>query len=70
MKQLNIDEERYPPRQAQWFINAAKDEGQRAKDIEPHDEFSRRMRDFYAEYDTQCQREGVVDFAELLPAFV
>jgi len=66
MKQLNIDEERYAPRQAQWFINAAKDEGQRAKDIEPHDEFSRRMRDFYAEYDTQCQREGVVDFAELL----
>jgi DNA helicase II / ATP-dependent DNA helicase PcrA len=66
MKQLNIDDERYPARRAQWFINAAKDEGRRAKDIEPHDEFSRRMRDFYAEYDRQCQREGAVDFAELL----
>ena len=66
MKQMNIDDERYPPRQAQWFINAAKDEGRRAKDVEPHDEFTRRMRDFYAAYDTQCQREGVVDFAELL----
>ncbi len=66
MRQMNLDDERYPPRQAQWFINAAKDEGKRAKDVEPHDEFSRRMAEFYAEYDTQCQREGAVDFAELL----
>ncbi|HTE16147.1 MAG TPA: UvrD-helicase domain-containing protein, partial [Burkholderiales bacterium] len=66
MKQMNIDDERYPPRQAQWFINAAKDEGKRAKAVEPHDEFTRRMTEIYAAYDTQCQREGVVDFAELL----
>ena len=66
MKALNVDEDRYPPRQAQWFINAAKDEGKRAKDIDQHDEFTRRMTEFYAAYDTQCQREGVVDFAELL----
>ncbi len=66
MKQLNIDDERYPPRQAQWFINTAKDEGKRAKDVDPYDEFSRRMAEFYAAYDMQCQREGVVDFAELL----
>ncbi|MEQ1775389.1 MAG: UvrD-helicase domain-containing protein, partial [Burkholderiales bacterium] len=66
MKQLNLDDERYPPRQAQWFINSAKDEGKRARDVEPFDEFSRRMTEFYAAYDTQCQREGVVDFAELL----
>jgi len=66
MKQLNIDDERYPPRQAQWFVNTAKDEGKRARDVDPFDEFSRRMAEFYALYDTQCQREGVVDFAELL----
>ena len=66
MKQLNMDDERYPPRQVQWFINAAKDDGRRAKDVEQHDEFSRRMTEFYATYDTQCQRESVVDFAELL----
>ena len=66
MKSLNIDDERYPPRQAAWFINGAKDAGQRAKDVDAHDEFSHRMREFYAAYDTQCQREGVVDFAELL----
>ncbi len=66
MKSLNLDEERYPPRQAQWFINASKDEGLRAPQVDSHDDFSRRMRDFYAAYDEQCQREGVVDFAELL----
>ena len=66
MKSLNIDEERYPPRQAQWFIAASKEEGRRAQHVEPYDDFSRRMRDFYAAYDEQCQREGVVDFAELL----
>ena len=66
MKQMNIDDERFPPRQVQWFIAAAKDEGKRAKDVEVHDEFSRRTTEIYAAYDAQCQREGVVDFAELL----
>jgi len=66
MKALHVDEERYPPRQAQWFIAAQKEEGKRADKVEPYDDFSRRMVDFYAEYDRQCQREGVVDFAELL----
>ncbi|MBM3373225.1 MAG: DNA helicase II [Betaproteobacteria bacterium] len=66
MKAMNIDEDRYPPRQAQWFIAAQKEEGKRADKVEPYDDFSRRMVEFYAEYDRQCQREGVVDFAELL----
>ena len=66
MKALNIDEERYPPRQAQWFIAANKEEGRRAGDAEVYDDFTRRMQEFYAAYDEQCQREGVVDFAELL----
>jgi DNA helicase-2/ATP-dependent DNA helicase PcrA len=66
MKSMNFDEERYPPRQAQWFIAANKEEGRRAQDVEVHDDFSRRMQEFYAVYDERCQREGVVDFAELL----
>ena len=66
MKSLNIDEERYPPRQAQWFIAANKEEGRRASQVEVYDDFTRRMQEFYAAYDEQCQREGVVDFAELL----
>ena len=66
MKQMNVDDERFPPRQVQWFINAAKEEGKRAKDVDVHDEFSRRTNEIYAAYESQCQREGVVDFAELL----
>ena len=50
----------------QWFINGAKEEGLRAPQVEAHDEFTRRMKDLYAAYDAQCNREGVVDFAELL----
>jgi DNA helicase-2/ATP-dependent DNA helicase PcrA len=66
LKTLNVDEERFPPRQVQWFVAAAKDEGLRAPQVEAQDEFTRRMKDIYAAYDEQCNREGVVDFAELL----
>ena len=61
-----LDEEKYPPRQLQQFINASKEAGLRANAVEAGDEFSRRMVAFYADYDAQCNREGVVDFAELL----
>src|SRR6476620_423149 len=66
MKAMNLDEERYPPRQATWFIAGNKEEGRRARQVEVHDEDSRRLVEVYAAYDEQCQREGVVDFAELL----
>jgi DNA helicase-2/ATP-dependent DNA helicase PcrA len=66
LKTLNADEERFPPRQVQWFIAASKEEGVRAPQVEAHDEFTRRMKEIYSEYDAQCNREGVVDFAELL----
>jgi DNA helicase-2/ATP-dependent DNA helicase PcrA len=66
LKALNVDEERFPAREAQHFINAAKEEGKRAKDIEITDEITRRFAEIHAAYDEQCQREGVVDFAELL----
>jgi DNA helicase II / ATP-dependent DNA helicase PcrA len=66
LKNLNADEERFPPRQVQWFIAASKEEGLRAPEVEATDDFTRRMKDIYAAYDEQCQREGVVDFAELL----
>jgi len=66
MKTMNLDEELYPPRQATWFIAANKEEGKRPKDVEPYDDVSQRFVEVYAAYDQQCQREGVVDFAELL----
>ena len=66
MKSMNLDEERFPPRQGAWFIAGQKEEGKRAKDIEPYDEFSHKMVEVYTAYDQQCQREGVVDFGELM----
>ena len=66
LKSLNVDDERFPPRQVQWFVAGAKEEGLRAPEVEAHDEFTRRMKDLYAAYDEQCGREGAVDFAELL----
>jgi DNA helicase-2/ATP-dependent DNA helicase PcrA len=62
----NIDDNRFPPRQLQWFIADAKEEGLRPSMVEAGDEFSRRQVEHYALYDAMCQREGVVDFAELL----
>ena len=62
----NIDDERYPARQLQWFIAAAKEQGQRPNAVEAGDEFTRRQVEHYALYEAVCQREGAVDFAELL----
>ena len=65
-KAQGLDEEKYPPRQLQNFINNSKEAGLRANAVEAGDEFTRRMVQFYADYDAQCNREGVVDFAELM----
>ncbi|HEX2332239.1 MAG TPA: UvrD-helicase domain-containing protein [Burkholderiales bacterium] len=66
LKAMNIDEERFPAREVQYFINDRKEEGVRARDVPPADENTRRFTELYAAYDEQCQREGVVDFPELL----
>ncbi len=66
MKSLNIDDEKYPPKTVQNFINSNKEAGHRAGDLSAHDPFTRRLIELFAAYDEQCQREGVVDFAELL----
>jgi DNA helicase-2/ATP-dependent DNA helicase PcrA len=66
MKTLRLDDEEYPPREAQYFINANKEQGLRATHVEVLDEYARRLAEVYAEYDAQCNREGAVDFAELL----
>ncbi|HEY1392282.1 MAG TPA: UvrD-helicase domain-containing protein, partial [Methylibium sp.] len=66
LKSLNVDDEKYPAKNLQYFINNAKEQGLRPADVEANDDFNKRFVDLYAAYDTQCQREGVVDFAELL----
>ena len=66
LKGLKVDDEKYPPKQLQYFVAHAKERGQRAKDLSVGDDFQAKMAQLYAAYDEQCQREGVVDFAELL----
>jgi DNA helicase-2/ATP-dependent DNA helicase PcrA len=66
IKAMNLDEERYVPKQVTWFIAGAKEDGLRPKDVEVRDEQTRVMVQVYQGYEEQCQREGVVDFAELL----
>ena len=66
LKSNAIDDEKYPPRDVQRFINGAKEDGQRPGDVEAFNSFRRRMIEIYTLYEAQCQREGVVDFPELL----
>src|SRR6266545_171995 len=65
-KAHNIDDERFPARQLQYFIASAKEEGLRPSAVEAGDELARRQVEHYAMYEAMCQREGAVDFAELL----
>lgn len=66
LKGLKVDDEKYPAKQLQYFIGHAKERGQRARDLSVGDDFQAKMAQLYEAYDEQCQREGVVDFAELL----
>jgi len=67
-RELGLDEAKWPPKQAQWFINGKKDEGLRAAHIEPPlgDIYTQTLLRVYAAYEEACQRGGLVDFAELL----
>lgn len=64
---LNLDETRWPPRKAQWFINGRKDEGLRPLHLEDGgNPYMRQMLRIYQGYQSHCERNGLVDFAELL----
>ncbi|MEY2684407.1 MAG: hypothetical protein RJA09_1551, partial [Pseudomonadota bacterium] len=65
-KQYQLDEERFPPKQLQWFISGCKEDGLRPGDVSVRDEDTRKKAEFYQLYEEQCQREGVVDFGELM----
>ena len=65
-KQLAVDEDRFPPKQLSWFISNCKEEGVRPQDVPVRDSDTRRKAELYQLYEEQCQREGVVDFGELM----
>lgn len=67
LKNLNLDEAYWPPKQAQYFINNHKEEGRRPADLgEFHDPTQRELKRIYVAYEETCKRSGLVDFAELL----
>ncbi|UTW05859.1 DNA helicase II [Pseudomonas benzenivorans] len=67
IRELGLDEQRWPARQAQWFINGQKDEGLRPNNIQPGgDLFLATMLKIYEAYEAACARAGVIDFSELL----
>ena len=68
MRELDLDEQKWPARQAVWFINAQKDDGRRAKDVPTatEDIFVATHAKVYAAYEELCRQGGLVDFAELL----
>jgi DNA helicase-2/ATP-dependent DNA helicase PcrA len=67
MREANVDDARWPPRQVVGFINARKDEGVRPPAVEHYgDPYLKMMVQLYQAYEEACQRSGQVDFAELL----
>ena len=67
LKQMELDEARWPPKQLQWFINGQKDEGRRPEHVDHHNApYEEQQIRIYAAYEETCKRSGLVDFAELL----
>ncbi len=67
VRSMQLDESQYPPREAQWFINARKDDGLRPDKIDDHGDITTaQMIRIYKAYQESCERSGLVDFAELL----
>lgn len=64
---LNLDEDKFPPKEAQWFINGQKDQGLKAGEVPDYGNFTQqKWISIYAAYEDSCQRAGLVDFADLL----
>jgi DNA helicase II / ATP-dependent DNA helicase PcrA len=67
LKSQNLDENRWVPREVQYFINKHKDEGRRPKNVPGGgDPTQLQLIKLYEQYEEACTRSGVIDFAELL----
>jgi len=67
LKSMALDEDKWQPKQVQWFINGRKDEGLRPQHLDDRgDPYLTQMVRIYQAYEETCQRAGLVDFAELL----
>ncbi|MCH9717892.1 MAG: DNA helicase II, partial [Gammaproteobacteria bacterium] len=67
MSALNLEVDKWPPKQAQAFINGRKDEGLRPQHVQvPSYGPGRTLLSVYDAYEKACRVAGVIDFAELL----
>lgn len=67
LKELNLDEGYWPPRQIQWYINGHKEEGRRPQHVPAGiDQQQRELLRIYQNYEQLCHRFGLVDFSELV----
>ena len=67
LRSLQIDEDKWPPKQCQWYINGQKDEGRRSRHIDHfEDDYTKNMLRVYAAYEEACERGGMIDFGEIL----
>lgn len=63
---LNLDEDRFPPKESQWFINGQKEEGKEPHQVQARDFNDQTKIKIYQGYQEACLRAGVIDFADLL----
>lgn len=67
MKDHQIDDAKWPPKQAQWYINNKKDEGLRSKNLDSQGDATEQFWiNLYQLYEQVCQHSGLIDFAEML----
>ncbi len=66
IKQKNLDEEKYTPRDIQNFINYQKEHGVRASQLTPDGFRSQYWIEIYQAYEELCNKDSLVDFTELL----
>ena len=67
LKTLRIDEEKWPAKQCQWYINSQKDEGFRSHNIEHlDDDYTKTQLSIYKAYEDACNNGGMIDFGEIL----
>jgi DNA helicase-2/ATP-dependent DNA helicase PcrA len=67
IRALELDEAKWPPRQAQTFINQQKDEGLRPQHLDATGDFYlETMLAIYRQYEELRNQAGLLDFADLL----
>lgn len=67
IRSLQLNEDKWQPKEAVFFINSNKDQGLRANQVTDCNSSSMRTwLQIYEQYEEICQQQGLVDFGELL----